>query len=375
MQSSRPIDVLRHIRDELEQLFVERTEVIDGALAALVARQHVLLVGPPGTAKSMLADELCRRIEGASYFQWLLTKFSTPEEIYGAVSLKSLESDEYRRVTTGKLPEAHVAFLDEVFKANSSILNAILTVVNERLFHNGRAIQPVPLITLFGATNELPEEDELAALYDRFLLRFVVQYVHEDFRFLRLLEAKPPAERTTITLAALRSVQRSAADLPVPAPVLRRLAEVRRELGRKEIVASDRRYHQSLEVLRARAALAGRSEVGEQDLAFLEHVLWRDPAERGEVRATLRELLRGHEDEVRELLFQSRELRDYALREWGSREQRVRAVIEVDTKLRNILARVATILDAARQGGRAVEGVEAARAEIEAIQNEMRSAL
>src|SRR5512136_862645 len=100
-------DRLRRVREELGQLFLERSEVIDGALAALLAGQHILLVGPPGTAKSMLADELCRRIDGAQYFQWLLTKFTPPEELFGAVSLQALEHDEYRRVTTHKLPEAH----------------------------------------------------------------------------------------------------------------------------------------------------------------------------------------------------------------------------------------------------------------------------
>ena len=366
-----PLDTLRCIRDELGQAFVERGDVIEGALVALLSRSHVLLVGPPGTAKSMLADELCKRIEGATYFQWLLTKFTTPEEVFGAVSLKSLEADEYRRVTARKLPEAHVAFLDEVFKANSSILNAILTLVNERLFHNGRAIEAVPLITLFGASNELPEEDELAALYDRFLLRFVLHYVAEDYRFLRMLEARPAAERTVLSLAALGELQEAAAALPVPAPVLRRLAEIRRELGRKEIVASDRRYRQSLGVLQARALLAGRSEVDEQDLFFLEHVLWRDPAEQAEVRATLRALLQGHEDEAQELLFQSRELREYALREWETHEMRTRAVLEVHTKLRNILERVDSILDSARDGGRPLDRALGIRAEIAAIEKEM----
>src|SRR6058998_3341915 len=120
-------DTLGRIREELASTFLERSDLIDVSLAALLSGQHVLIIGPPGTAKSMLADELCRRLEGGTYFQWLLTKFTTPEELFGAVSLSALERDEYRRVTTLKLPEAHIAFLDEVFKANSSILNAILT--------------------------------------------------------------------------------------------------------------------------------------------------------------------------------------------------------------------------------------------------------
>jgi MoxR-like ATPase len=365
-----PIETLARIREEMEQTFVERGEVIEGALVALLSRSHVLLVGPPGTAKSMLADEICRRVEGAAYFQWLLTKFTTPEEVFGAVSLKGLENDEYRRVTTHKLPTAHVAFLDEVFKANSSILNAILTLVNERLFHNGRTVESVPLLTLFGATNELPEEDELAALYDRFLLRFVVGYVKEDFRFLRMLEAPPATERTTLSLAELDELQEAAGRVTVPATVLRHLADVRRELGRKQIVASDRRYHRALEILRARALLAGRGAVAEEDLAFLEHVLWRDPAEQAEVRATLRSLVRGHEDEVQELLFQSRELRDYALRPWATREMHTRAILEVQTKLRDILERVERILDSARQVGRPLERALAIRDEITAIERE-----
>ncbi|HLK09990.1 MAG TPA: AAA family ATPase [Candidatus Binatia bacterium] len=368
---SAPRERLRTIREELQQLFLERAELIDGALVALLAGQHVLVIGPPGTAKSMLADEVCRRVAGATYFQWLLTRFTTPEELFGAVSLKALEQDDYRRLTTHKLPEAHVAFLDEVFKGSSSILNTILGVMNERRFHNGREVVRVPLLALFGAANELPEDDELLALQDRFLLRFVVDYISEDFRFLKLLQAKPPEARTTLTLAELDAARAEAAALPIPGHVLRAITALRRELGRRGVVASDRRWAQALSVLRGHAYLAGRDAVGDDDVAFLVHVLWRDPAERTAVQEAVRECLCGYEDEVRALLFQSRELRDYALRDWETREERARAAVEAHTKVRSILGKVDDILARARGEGRPVDGAETLRAEIVRIQQEM----
>lgn len=362
---------LKKIREELRQTFLERSDLIDGALSALLSSQHLLIIGPPGTAKSMLADEICRRIQGADYFQWLLTRFSTPEEIFGAVSLKALEQDDYRRVTSHKLPEAHIAFLDEIFKANSSILNAILTLINERLFHNGKQILPVPLLTLFGASNELPEDDELMALYDRFLLRFVVKYIEEDFRFLRMLEAPAQTERTTISLAELHEMQEQAKGTIIPGPIYRSIADIRRALRKKNIDASDRRYRQSLSLLQAHAYLAGQSEVTENDLFFLEHALWRDPGEQTQVRETIRELILGYEEEVKELLYESREIRDSALRPWETSDERARALIELHTKLRNILSKVDQIMEKAKKLARPIEKVESIKEEIEEIQKQM----
>ena len=366
-----PQEELKKIRDELRQSFLERTDLIDGALAALLCSHHLLIIGPPGTAKSMLADELCRRIEGANYFQWLLTRFTTPEEIFGAVSLKALEQDEYRRVTDHKLPEAHIAFLDEIFKANSSILNAILTLINERLFHNGKAIAQVPLLTLFGASNELPEEEELTALYDRFLVRFVVNYIAEDFRFLRMLEAQTQAERTSLSLAELTELQEQVRKVTIPSHVYRSVADIRRELNRKSIQASDRRYRQSLALLKAHAYLEGEKEVHEKDLFFLEHVLWRDPAEREQVRNTIRELILGYEEEITELLYESREIGESARSPGQTSDERARALIEFHTKLRNILAKVDQIMEKARRMGRPLERVNSVRNEIEQLQKEM----
>ena len=370
-----PQDKLRKIREELQQLFLERAELIDGALAALLAAQHVLIIGPPGTAKSMLADELCRRISGATYFQWLLTKFTTPEELFGAVSLKALEADDYRRVTTNKLPESHIAFLDEVFKASSSILNAILTIINERLFHNGRQVGAVPLLTLFGASNELPEDDELLALYDRFLLRFVVGYIAEDFRFLKMLQAREPSERTSITLEELQQMQAEAQALAVPAMVLRGIADIRRELQKKNLVASDRRYRQSLGLLQALAYLNGRPAVTESDLFFLEHVLWKDPGERGEVHAVIHGLIHGYEDEVQELLFQARELSDYPERDWENDAQWRGALLEARAKVHRILTKVEEIRQRAEESGRSLGKVETVKKEIQGIEQQLETKL
>ncbi|MFZ1890003.1 MAG: AAA family ATPase [Candidatus Binataceae bacterium] len=371
MSITTPSHKLAAIREELNRMFLERGDLIDGALVALLSHSHVLLIGPPGTAKSMLAEELCTRVEGANYFQWLLTRFSTPEEIFGAVSLRGLENDDYRRVTAHKLPEAHIAFLDEIFKANSSILNALLTVVNERIFHNGRERISVPLVTMFGASNELPDEEELTALYDRFMLRFMADYIVEEFRFLKMLEGSAPAARTRLSFAELGELAAAAREVAIPGSILRSIAELRRALAHEQIIVSDRRWKNSLAVMRAHAILLSRTAVTEDDLMFLEHVLWKDPEERPKVTEMLRRIVRGFEEEARELLIQSQELREYAERRWDSEELRQRAIVEAHAKLANILVKFDNLLRDAAEGGRTIAGAEAMRSEVREIQQAM----
>ena len=363
---------LQQVRRELKDLFIERDELIDGVLAAVLARQHVLMLGPPGTAKSMLAREVCRRLGRGEYFQWLLTKFTTPEEIFGPISLASLEQGRYERVTAGKLPEAHVAFLDEIFKANSAILNALLTVLNERQFHQGNEVVDVPLQSLLAASNELPEEDELAALYDRFLLRFTVGYIEKEFRFARLLRLEPSAkEAATLGPGDLAELQRAAAAVEVPDNVLRDIIEIRRSLNAEGVIASDRRYRQAVDVLRAVALLDGRSRAASADLRWLAHVLWNDPEEQGTVAQAIATVSTGFVEEAQRLAIQAEEVQAYALRLWPDEEARGRAVLEAHTKLQHIVKRLEAIRDAAGGRGRDTTGLDETIEKVAALQRRL----
>src|SRR3954468_4161555 len=162
------------IRRELEQKFLAKEEIIRLMLVAAVAGEHMVLIGPPGTAKSALIRGFSRLID-ARYFEYLLTRFSEPNELFGPVDIQAFRTGSYRRVVTGMLPEAEIVFLDEAFKANSAILNSLLTLLNERRFNNGSTVVKVPLVSLFAASNEVPSSDNLDAIFDRFLLR-----VHSD---------------------------------------------------------------------------------------------------------------------------------------------------------------------------------------------------
>jgi MoxR-like ATPase len=232
----------------------------------------------------------------------------------------------------------------------------------------------VPLITMFGASNELPDEDELTALYDRFLIRFVVDYIGEDFRFLKMLEARrePGAgNRTGLAIAELAELRAAAAAVALPGAVLRAIPEIRRELARAEIIASDRRWKSALDVLRAHAMILGRDRVIEDDLLFLEHLLWKDPEERPKVREGLHRLIKGYEEEARELLIQGQELREYAGRGWESAELKSRALIEVHSKLANILLKFEGLIRDAGESGRQTAAVESMRAQVKQIQQSL----
>ena len=186
---------LKAIIDALERGLVERRQSVRLCLLCALAGEHTLLIGPPGTAKSELARRLHTVFREGRYFERLLTRFTVPEELFGPLSIKALEQDRYERHTDGFLPDASIAFIDEVFKANSAILNALLTLLNEREFDNGAGRQRCPLISAVGATNEVPEDEVADAFFDRFLLRLPVTAVSAA-NFGALLEVGPGCDWT-----------------------------------------------------------------------------------------------------------------------------------------------------------------------------------
>ncbi|MCB9734400.1 MAG: AAA family ATPase [Deltaproteobacteria bacterium] len=365
---------LGRLRAWLAGGLVERDEVVDGALCALLAGQHVLLLGPPGTAKSLLARRLCQGLAGGNFFTRLLTRFSTPEEVFGPLDLRGLEEGRYERLVAGYLPTAHVAFLDEIFKANSAVLNSLLSVLNERTFHNGVAPMSVPLVCLVGASNEVPEEPGLAALHDRFAVRFWVEPIAAREGFLAMLRGEREAGTEgegALRLEDVATLRAAVARVEAPEEVLDALYRVRAGLDKRGVAVSDRRYRQALDVARAHALLRGAGAVDDEDVAALGACLWSDPEERATVEEVLTAVLAGYDDEARALVSRGREVMAFARRAWESAEEEARAVIEAHAKLSRLVGESERLLRLATQQKRRTEVVRASRDELAALLEEL----
>jgi len=271
---TKPQPLARRLRDlfaALEYGLVERRRQVRLALLAALAGEHTLLIGPPGTAKSELARRLHLAFRDAQYFERLLTRFSVPEELFGPLSISALEQDRYERQTAGYLPQASIAFIDEVFKANSAILNALLTLLNERKFDNGAGRQDCPLISVIGATNEVPADEVGEAFFDRFLLRLPVGPVSTD-GFRQLLDLggnSDPGPVAGLSEAERQAITRAAGEVVATAEVAGLLGELRLWLAAEQAYVSDRRWVKIVWLLKVAAACEGRDRLLLWDLWLL----------------------------------------------------------------------------------------------------------
>ena len=284
--------------DELKRRFVGREEVVDLIALAVVAGEHLFLYGPPGTAKSALIRQFASSVQGR-YFEYLLTRFSEPNEIFGPIDLARLREGAVATVTTGMLPEAEFAFLDELFNANSAILNNLLTVLNERVYRRGAEVHRLPLLSLFSASNHLAEDEALGALFDRFLLRCHVDHLPRE-AMPRLLAAGWALERsggttTSVSAADLRVLSRKIHDVDltrISEPYAEVLFKIR-DLG---VAISDRRAVKMLKLLAASALLSGRTTANPSDLWVLRYV-WDRVEQIDPLAALINGVLDRHRDE------------------------------------------------------------------------------
>jgi len=361
---------IRQIRQELNGFFIERDEEIDCLLTAVLSRHHVLLLGPPGTAKSLACRAIASHITGCVYFERLLTKFTTPEEVFGVYDLKKLTNGVYERITTNKLPEAHIAFLDEIFKSSSAILNSLLTIINEGIFYNDGAPQDVPLISLVTASNELPDEDEgLEAMYDRLLIRKTVEYIKDARNLKKLLTTSNEyVPNTTIGLDELNKAITEAQSVKVPESVINSMIEVKYELEKEGVRISDRRFKQSLDAVKAYAYLNGRIEAVDDDIAILQYIYWTDPEEIPVVKSTVLKVANPYAQKAEEILGILNDFEEEAKKYETISQQSV----EIFQKIYKIIKQLDLLIAQAKNAGKNVEPLKKVRGRAMAIYNRMK---
>jgi MoxR-like ATPase len=268
----------REVIDVLKQRFVGRDEVIDLIALAVVAGEHLFLHGPPGTAKSALIRQFAQAVRGR-YFEYLLTRFSEPNEVFGPIDLVRLREGTVATVTTGMLPEGEFVFLDELFNANSAILNNLLTVLNERIYRRGAETHRLPMLSLFAASNHLPDDEALRALFDRFLLRCHVDNLRRDAMPHLLaagwaLEKSRPIE-TNLSAEDLRRLSAQVYEVDLT-PLEARYAELVFKVRDLGVALSDRRAVKVLKLVAASALLCGRMRAAPSDLWVLRYVWDRE---------------------------------------------------------------------------------------------------
>lgn len=279
----------------LQDTFLGKEELVRLLFVSMIAGEHVVMIGPPGTAKSAMARAFAKVID-ASYFDYLLTRFTEPNEVFGPVDIKAFREGNYRRRIDGMLPTTEIAFLDEIFKANSAILNSLLSLLNSRRFTHGNHTVQVPLISLIAASNEVPNDEALSALFDRFLLRVRVDYL-ESYHFRGLIQKGAALESASISNLGAQSPSNDAGEqgpvvsstelLALRAHFAKMLTCMNEEflatykslvfqIRSEGIGISDRRLVKLLKLFAASAILDGRSQVNDSDLFVMRHI-WNTP--------------------------------------------------------------------------------------------------
>jgi MoxR-like ATPase len=282
------VDQLNRSLEEIKAKFVGKDDIIDLLGICLAGRENLFLLGPPGTAKSAIVHELGKHLQGQT-FEYLLTRFTEPNELFGPFDIRKLREGELLTNTEGMLPEAHLVFLDELLNANSAILNSLLMVLNERVFRRGRENRPLPALLFVGASNQLPEDESLQALFDRFLLRVESNNVDPELLANVLkagwaLESKQDRDFVRLSSAAILQLQNFVGQVDL-APILPRYLDLVQQLRNAGIPLSDRRAVKLQRLIAASALICKRQAAQPSDLWILRYI-W-DNLEQREIIASI----------------------------------------------------------------------------------------
>lgn len=315
---------INNLIDALSNGLFERQEIIAVALLSALSGQSIFLYGLPGTAKSLIARRLSKAFKDSTHFEYLMQRFSTPEDVFGPVSIQELKQDKYIRKTRGYLPTADLAFLDEIWKSSPAILNTLLTIINERIFRNGESEEPVPLKALIAASNETPPPNQgLEALYDRFVMRVIVNPMKERANFESLLDGQAVLADIHIPdklqfshaewqklLTEIPTVKISKEVMDIIHSIRISLEEYNKNNEKTAVYVSDRRWQKIALVLKTSACLCGRQEVIPVDALIIRHCLWTLEENREPIESII-------EDSVRDSGIANREALDKWLSEYS----------------------------------------------------------